>query len=199
MGRSGKNSEQTYFVHETACVDAGAKIGKHTKIWHFCHVMSGATIGRECKIGQNVVVHPTGMIGDYVKIQNNVSIYDAVVLEDYVFCGPSCVFTNIINPRSEINRNSPEFFKKTLVKRGATIGANATIVCGVTIGQYAFVGAGAVVTKDIPDYGLVYGNPARLSGFMCECGGKIHCKGRRGTCCDCSKTYTKNGQRVEKI
>ena len=162
---STKKSKK-YFVHASSYVDKKAKVGKGTKIWHFCHIMGGAAIGENCKIGQNVVVHPTAIIGNGVKIQNNVSIYDGVILEDFVFCGPSCVFTNIINPRSEINRNSPEFFKKTLVKRGATIGANATILCGITIGRYAFIGAGSVVTKDVKDHELVYGNPAKHHGWI---------------------------------
>ena len=165
-------TKKNYFVHKSSYVDNGAKIGKGTAIWHFCHVMAQAIIGEDCKIGQNVVVHPTAKIGNGVKIQNNVSIYDAVTLEDNVFCGPSCVFTNIINPRSEINRNSEKFFKKTLVKKGATIGANATILCGVTIGKYAFIGAGSVVTKNVGDYELVYGNPAKRHGWMDERGEK---------------------------
>jgi UDP-2-acetamido-3-amino-2,3-dideoxy-glucuronate N-acetyltransferase len=158
----------SYFAHESAYVDEGCRIGDETKIWHFSHIMTGATIGARCTIGQNVVVSPEVVIGDSVKIQNNVSIYTGVILEDDVFCGPSMVFTNVVNPRSHVVRKHE--FKRTLVKRGATLGANCTIVCGHTIGCYAFVGAGAVVTMDVPDYALVVGNPGRVSGWVCTCG-----------------------------
>lgn len=191
--------KRNYFLHKSSYVDRGASIGKDTKIWYFTHIMKGAKIGKGCNIGQNVVVHPTAVVGDYVKIQNNVSIYDAVTLEDYVFCGPSCVFTNITNPRSAINRNSSEYFKDTLVKKGATIGANATIVCGTTIGRYAFIGAGAVVTKDIPDYALVYGNPARIKGWSCECGEKLVFQKSRAKCVACEKMYTKKSQKISLV
>ncbi|MBP6343865.1 MAG: N-acetyltransferase, partial [Candidatus Omnitrophica bacterium] len=137
------------YIHSSSAVDDGAKIGEGTKIWHFCHIFKGAQIGRDCKIGQNVVVHGSVVVGNNVKIQNNVSVYDGVELEDDVFCGPSCVFTNIFNPRSAVNRSDPKFYRLTKVKKGATIGANSTILCGVTIGRYAFIGAGAVVTKDV--------------------------------------------------
>jgi len=163
--------EEKYFVHESSYIDDGCEIGEGTKIWHFCHVMAGAKIGRGCNLGQNVVISPSVTIGNNVKIQNNVSVYTGVVLEDDVFCGPSMVFTNVINPRSHVPRKNE--YKTTLVKRGASIGANATILCGVTIGSYAFIGAGAVVTKDVPQYGLVAGNPARLKGWMCWCGIKL--------------------------
>ena len=153
-----------YFVHPTAVVDDGAIIGKGSKIWHFCHIMKGAKIGERCILGQNVNVDRGATIGNQVKVQNNVSIYTQVEIEDDVFLGPSCVLTNITNPRAQVNRHS--LYEKTLIRRGATIGANATIVCGITIGRYAFVGAGAVVTKDVPDYGLVVGNPARRTGWM---------------------------------
>ncbi len=179
------------YVHPSSFVDEGTQIGSGTKIWHFCHIFKGAQIGQNCKIGQNVVVHPTAIIGSNVKIQNNVSIYDGVILEDDVFCGPSCVFTNIINPRSAIPRNSAEFYQKTLVRKGASIGANATIICGVTIGRYAFIGAGAVVTKDVGDYELVYGNPARRHGWMCECGNKLTFIRHKSQCKVCSKKYIK--------
>lgn len=153
------------FVHETAIVDAGAQIGAGTKIWHFCHVMAGAKVGRDCTLGQNVYVAGRVCIGNHVKIQNNVSLYDGVELEDEVFCGPSCVFTNIKNPRSEISRR--DAFEKTLVRRGASIGANATIVCGSTIGRYAFIGAGAVLASGtVPDYALMVGVPARQRGWV---------------------------------
>ncbi len=151
-----------YFVHESSFVDEGAEVGAGTKIWHFSHVMGGAIIGERCTIGQNVNVGARARIGNNVKIQNNVSVYDDVIIEDDVFCGPSCVFTNVINPRAFVERKSE--YKKTLIKKGASIGANATIVCGVTLGEYSMVGAGAVVTSDVPDYALVYGVPARVMG-----------------------------------
>ena len=187
-----------FFVHPSSCVDPGVHIGRGTKIWCFCHILGGARIGENCKIGQNVVIHAGARLGDQVKIQNNVSIYDGVTLEDHVFCGPSCVFTNIINPRSEIPRNSDEFYKKTLVKAGATIGANATILCGIEIGRYAFIGAGAVVTQNIPDYALVYGNPARIKGWMCECGEKINLVRNQGRCWLCQKNYQKFSDGVKR-
>ena len=159
------------FIHESSYVDDGCEIGAGTKIWHFSHVMTGARIGRGCNIGQNVVVSPGVVIGDNVKIQNNVSIYTGVTLEADVFCGPSMVFTNVVNPRSHVSRKDE--YRETLVKRGASLGANSTIVCGHTIGAYAFIGAGAVVTKDVPDYALIVGNPGRVAGWMCQCGVKL--------------------------
>jgi len=153
-----------YFIHESSYVDRGAVIGSGTKIWHFCHIMPGAKIGERCNIGQNVFVGANVIIGDGVKIQNNVSVYTGVILEDEVFLGPSMVFTNVSNPRSHIERKDE--YKTTLVQRGATIGANATILCGLTLGQYAFVGAGSVVTRAVPAYALVYGNPARIRGWV---------------------------------
>lgn len=161
-----------YFAHETAVIDEGCIIGKGTKIWHFSHIMSGCIIGENCNIGQNVVVSPQVVLGNNVKVQNNVSIYTGVTCEDDVFLGPSMVFTNVINPRSAINRRGQ--YIKTHVRRGATIGANATIVCGHTIGAYAFVGAGAVVTKDVKPYALVVGNPARQVGWMSEYGHRLY-------------------------
>ena len=163
--------ETVYFAHETAIIDPDCSIGEGTKIWHFSHIMSDCIIGNQCSIGQNVVISPEVRIGNRVKIQNNVSVYTGVICEDDVFLGPSSVFTNVINPRSAIIRKNE--YKPTLVQKGATIGANATIVCGITIGRYAFVGAGAVVTKDIPDYALVVGNPSRQTGWMSEYGYKL--------------------------
>lgn len=152
----------SYFKHESSYVDEGAEVGEGTKIWHFCHVMSGAKIGKNCSLGQNVNVGGKAVIGDGVKIQNNVSVYDDVVIEDDVFCGPSCVFTNVINPRAFVERKHE--YKQTVIKKGVSIGANATIVCGVSVGEYALIGAGSVVTKDVPAYALVYGSPARVRG-----------------------------------
>ncbi|MFP4322029.1 MAG: acyltransferase [Anaerolineales bacterium] len=160
-----------YFVHDTALVDAPSQIGAGTKIWHFCHIMPGAQIGPECSLGQNVFVGAGVQIGRGVKIQNNVSIYAGVTLEDYVFCGPSCVFTNVINPRSEINRKAE--YAPTLIRRGATLGANCTIVCGITVGRYAFIGAGAVVRADVPDYALMVGVPAVQKGWMSRHGARL--------------------------
>jgi UDP-2-acetamido-3-amino-2,3-dideoxy-glucuronate N-acetyltransferase len=177
----------TYFVHESAFVDEGAEIGERTKIWHFCHVMPGAVIGDDCSLGQNVVVMPGTWMGNNVKIQNNVSIYEGVILEDDVFCGPSCVFTNVTNPRSHVSRRSE--YVTTLVKRGSSIGANATIVCGVTLGEFAFIGAGAVVTSDVPPYGLMVGVPARRVGWMCQCGERLHLDDGAATCEQCGAAY----------
>jgi len=161
----------SFFSHETAVIDADCSIGKGTKIWHFSHIMSNCYIGEHCSIGQNVVISPEVRIGNNVKIQNNVSVYTGVICEDDVFLGPSAVFTNVINPRSAIARKNE--YKPTLVQKGATIGANATIVCGVIIGRFAFIGAGSVVTKNISDYALVVGNPARQTGWMSEFGYKL--------------------------
>ncbi len=163
--------QNDYFVHQSSYVDDPCSIGAGTKIWHFSHVMSNCQIGERCNIGQNVVISPDVVIGNNVKLQNNVSVYTGCILEDDVFCGPSMVFTNVINPRSHVIRKDE--YRRTLVRRGASLGANSTIVCGITIGRYAFVGAGAVVTRDIPDFALVVGNPARLRGWMCACGVKL--------------------------
>ena len=164
-------ADKDYFAHETAIIDEGCKIGKGTKIWHFSHIMSNCVIGENCNFGQNVVVSPEVVLGNNVKVQNNVSIYTGVVCEDDVFLGPSCVFTNVTNPRSGVNRRGQ--YSKTTVKRGASIGANATIVCGHDIGEFAFIGAGAVVTKDIPAYALVVGNPSKQIGWMSEFGHRL--------------------------
>lgn len=182
-----------YFCHESSYVDDGAEVGDGTKIWHFTHVMSGARIGKNCIFGQNVFVGRGAVLGDGVKVQNNVSLYDEVVLEDEVFCGPSCVFTNVINPRSFVERKSE--YMRTTVKRGASIGANATIVCGATLGEYSFVGAGAVVTKDIQPYALVYGTPARRHGWMCECGVRLP---ESMACEACGRTYEEHNGELTK-
>src|SRR3712207_6707675 len=183
-----------YFVHESSYIDDGVQIGPDTRIWHFCHVMSGSRIGRGCRIGQNVVIGPRAHVGDNVKIQNNVSVYTGVTLEDDVFCGPSMVFTNVVNPRSHVPRRDE--YRSTLVRRGATLGANCTVVCGYTIGRYAFIGAGAVVTKDVPDYALLVGNPARRIGAVCACGVRLRMlEGRIRTvaCGECGQTYMVDG------
>lgn len=182
-----KNSEGNYFVHESSYVAEGAKIGSGTKIWHFTHIMEGAIIGENCSIGQNVSIGSKAVIGNNVKIQNNVSIYDEVILEDGVFCGPSCVFTNVINPRAFISRKDE--FKKTLVRKGATIGANATIICGNELGEYCFIGAGAVITKDVKPYALVIGNPGEQVGWVCKCGTKLKFKDKENMECICGKKY----------
>ncbi len=184
-------SDKPYFVHESSYVDEPCEIGAGTKIWHFSHVMKNSVIGKNCNIGQNVVVSPDVKIGEGCKVQNNVSLYTGVILEDVVFCGPSMVFTNVVNPRSEVVRKDE--YKRTLVRRGASIGANATIVCGITIGQYAFIGAGAVVTKDVPDFALMVGNPARRSGWMCRCGIKLKAEGGQVKCGACGTKYAFHG------
>ncbi len=175
------------FVHESAYVDEGARIGSGTKVWHFSHVMSGAEIGERCVLGQNVFVAGGVRIGNNVKIQNNVSVYEGVELEDDVFCGPSIVFTNVKNPRSAFPRRGQ--YTKTQVRRGATIGANATVVTGVTLGAWCFVAAGAVVTKDVPAYAMVAGVPAKIVGWACECGERLDFKEGRAVCGACGKTY----------
>jgi len=204
--------EMNFFVHETSILEEpfeigegtkiwhfshimpGFEIGEGTKIWHFSHIMPGVTIGENCVIGQNVFIGKGVSIGNNVKLENNVSVFEGVILEDDVFCGPSCVFTNVINPRSHVSRKHE--FKPTLVKQGASIGASATIVCGNTIGRYALIGAGAVVTKIVPDYALVYGNPARIKGWVCECGVRLEFgEGGEAQCTGCRKSYQRKGER----
>jgi len=186
--------KKDYFVHESSYVDEGAKIGTGTKIWHFSHIMGGAVIGAGCSLGQNVNVGGKAVIGDGVKIQNNVSVYDSVIIEDDVFCGPSCVFTNVFNPRAFVERKQE--YKMTRVKKGASIGANATVVCGVTLGSYSFIGAGSVVTRDVPDYALMYGTPARQHGWVCSCGVKL---GPDLRCSECGSVYRETESGLEKI
>lgn len=181
--------QKDYFVHESSYIEENCKIGDRTKIWHFCHIMSNSVIGKNCNIGHNVVISPNVVIGSNVKIQNNVSVYKGVICEDDVFLGPSCVFTNVINPRSFIDRKND--FKATILKQGATIGANATIVCGHTIGKYALVGAGSVITNDVPDYTIVYGVPARIQGYICKCGEKLIFESNTAVCKECGEKYKK--------
>jgi len=193
-----------FFVHESSHVDEGVSIAAGTKIWHFCHIQSGARIGGNCSLGQNVYVASGVKIGDRVKIQNNVSLYEGVELEDYVFCGPSMVFTNIINPRCEFPQRGSEHYLRTLVRRGASLGANSTIVCGHTIGRHAFVGAGALVNRDVPDFGLVVGVPAKLIGWMCRCGTRLALSAsvdssEETACVKCGRHYRKEGRCVSQV
>jgi UDP-2-acetamido-3-amino-2,3-dideoxy-glucuronate N-acetyltransferase len=183
-----------YFAHPTAVIDAPCRIGAGTRIWHFSHVMRDSEIGEGCNIGQNVVISPGCRVGHRVKIQNNVSVYTGVTIEDDVFLGPSMVFTNVINPRAYIERKSE--YRPTLVGRGCSIGANATVVCGVRLGRYAFVGAGAVVTRDVPDHGLVVGNPARLTGWVCWCGERLPggASAERCACAACGRRYARGAE-----
>jgi UDP-2-acetamido-3-amino-2,3-dideoxy-glucuronate N-acetyltransferase len=201
-GKGGTNKpvpespKRPYFAHETAVIDEPCEIGAGTKIWHFTHIMKNSRIGKRCNLGQNVVVSPDVVLGDNVKVQNNVSIYTGVIIEDDVFCGPSMVFTNVINPRSHVVRRDE--YMRTLVKQGASLGANCTIVCGVTIGRFAFIGAGAVIVKDVPDFGLVVGNPGRIIGWMCMCGNRIDfAQGDgAGSCRVCKQGYVKTSLEV---
>lgn len=191
-------TDKKYFAHETAVIDEGCKVGDGTKIWHFSHIMPGCTIGQHCNIGQNVVISPEVILGNNVKVQNNVSIYTGVTCEDDVFLGPSMVFTNVTNPRSAVNRRGQ--YAKTTVKRGASIGANATIVCGHDIGEFAFIGAGAVVTKHVPAYALVLGNPAKQTGWMSEYGHKLNFnKQGEATCPESGEGYILTEGKVVKI
>jgi UDP-2-acetamido-3-amino-2,3-dideoxy-glucuronate N-acetyltransferase len=180
-----------FYVHGSSCIEKEVKIGEGTRIWHFCHVREGARIGRNCTIGQNVYIGRKVMIGSGVKLQNNVSVYVGVTLEDNVFCGPSVVFTNVLYPRAAYPKDPSTGYVSTLVKEGATLGANATILCGVSIGRHAFIGAGSVVTRDVPDYALVYGTPAKRKGWVCECGAKLDIELGRVVCGRCGKRYTK--------
>ena len=186
--------KKNYFVHESSYIDDDVEIGEGTKIWHFSHVQSGSVIGKNCSLGQNVNVGNNVRIGNNVKIQNNVSVYEGVELEDYVFCGLSMVFTNILDPRCKYPQRGKEFYKKTLVLEGASIGANATVVCGNTIGRHAFIGAGAVVTKDVPDFALMVGVPAKQRGWVCECGEKLDVTNKKVICIRCQKEYEVEGQ-----
>ncbi len=190
-------AKRPYFAHESAFIDDGAEIGEGTTIWHVSHILKGSRVGRNCRIGQNVVIGPNVTIGDGVKIQNNVSVYEGVTLEDAVFCGPSMVFTNVINPRSEIRRMDE--LQSTLVRHGATLGANCTVLCGTTIGRYAFVGAGAVVTRDVPDHALVIGNPGRITGWMCVCGVEVKERGGAADCPACRRQYRLRGGRLDPL
>lgn len=190
-------SEQDYYAHETAVIDEGATIGRQTKIWHFCHIMPRAVLGERCNLGQNVFVANEVKLGNNVKVQNNVSIYQGVICEDDTFLGPSMVFTNVTNPRSHVNRR--DAYKVTLVKQGASIGANATVVCGVTLGRYAFVGAGSVVTKDVPDYALVYGVPAVQRGWICNCGEILPPLESDKVTCVCGRCYRLSGATLREV
>ncbi|TAL11927.1 MAG: N-acetyltransferase [Nitrospirae bacterium] len=189
------DGDRGFWAHETACIDDPGTIGEGTRIWHFSHIAKGATVGPRCSIGQNVYIAPGGVVGAGVKIQNNVSVYDGITLEDSVFCGPSVVFTNVFNPRSHISRKHE--YRPTLVRHGTTIGANATLLCGITIGRFAFIGAGAVVTRDVPDFALITGNPGRHQGWMCRCGVKLKAPVRAGRkrvrCQTCGTEYRGHG------
>lgn len=189
--------DKTAFIHESSYVDEGATIGAQSKIWHFCHIMPGAVIGARCSLGQNVVVMNSVTIGDNCKIQNNVSLYEGVTLEDDVFCGPSMVFTNVMNPRSHVSRKNE--YRKTLVKRGASIGANAAIVCGSTLGEYSFIGAGAVVIRDVPAFALMAGVPAKRIGWMCQCGERLPDATGEVLCAACGSRYSVSANAVRMV
>jgi len=192
----GPEEKKNYYVHESSIIDPGVEIGEGTKVWHFSHIIKNTKIGNNCTIGQNVMIGPNVTIGNNIKIQNNVSVYEGVILEDDVFCGPSMVFTNVLNPRSHWPRKDE--YKKTLVQKGASLGANSTVLCGITIGKYAFVGAGALANRDIPDYALVFGVPAKIQGWMCYCGIKLNLSNspsskERTKCSNCGRSYKKKG------
>jgi len=195
--KSKNKKNPGFFVHDSAVIDEGVNIGAGTQVWHFSHILKGSRIGDDCRIGQNVVIGPDVKVGNNVKIQNNVSVYKGVTLEDDVFCGPSCVFTNVFNPRSAIPRMKDAM--QTGVGKGATIGANATIVCGNDIGKYAFIGAGAVITASVPDYALVYGNPARFHGWICECAQKIEFRDNHAICPSCKAKYLLKDDKVKRV
>ena len=191
--------KKKYFIHESSYIEDNCIIGENTKVWHFCHIMGDVKIGKSCLFGQNVFIGQNVIIGNNVKVQNNVSIYSKVVLQDNVFCGPSMVFTNDMNPRSAFKKQSSDEWLSTLVKEGASIGANATILCGITIGKSAFIGAGAVVTKSVPDYALYYGNPAKVKGWICDCGIKLNFEHNLAICEKCNSHYKLNDKKVVKI
>lgn len=197
MTRFDPSKHPGVHVHESAYIDEPCEIGEGTRIWHFTHIMPNCRIGRKCNIGQNVVISPEVVLGDNVKVQNNVSLYTGVILEDDVFCGPSMVFTNVINPRSEIIRRNE--YRRTLVRKGASLGANCTIVCGIEIGRYAFVAAGAVVARDVPDYALMIGVPARQRGWVCRCGQTLPKDDSRPTCSACGNQYEVIGATLRPI
>lgn len=190
--------EKNYFVHESSYVDDDVEIGEGTKIWHFCHIQKGARIGARCSLGQNVNVSNNVHIGDGCKLQNNVSLYEGVELENDVFCGPSCVFTNDLTPRAKYPKGH-ENYKKTLIREGASIGANATIVCGHTVGRWAMIGAGAVVASNVPEYTLMLGVPAKPAGYVCKCGARMSFVSGKAACTTCGRNYQKNEEEIEEI
>lgn len=190
-------SEQAYQAHPLSIVDTGCEIGSGTRIWAGTHVMRGARIGEGCNIGENCFIEGGVVVGNAVTVKNNVALYDGAVVEDDVFLGPSCVFTNVINPRAFVSRKHA--FRKTIVQKGASIGANATLICGHTVGRYAFVGAGAVVSRDVPDYALVYGTPAKIHGWVCKCGCKLAFRDNMAVCAECGSTYRSNRDSVEEF
>lgn len=190
--------EKNYFVHESSYVDDGCEIGEGTKVWHFCHIQSGARIGKGCSLGQNVNVSNNVIVGDGCKLQNNVSLYEGVELEDNVFCGPSCVFTNDLTPRAKYPKGRANY-KRTLIKEGASIGANATIVCGHTVGRCALIGAGAVVACNVPDFALMLGVPARLAGHVCRCGERLNFENGKALCLACRRNYKIDNDEVQEI
>ena len=194
-----QTGEKEYFVHPSSYVDENVTIGKGTKVWHFCHLQSGCRIGENCSLGQNVNISNNVVIGNGCKLQNNVSLYEGVILENHVFCGPSCVFTNDLTPRAKYPKGSAGY-KRTLVKEGASIGANATIVCGHTVGRWALIGAGAVVASNVPDHALMLGVPAKLAGYVCECGARISFENGRAVCADCGRVYEQSAEsHIEEI
>ena len=188
-------SDIDFFVHESSYIDKNVEVGKDTKIWHFSHIQTGAIVGENCSIGQNVNIGNNVKIGNYVKIQNNVSVYEGVEIEDYVFCGPSMVFTNVMRPRSEFPQRGSEYYSKTLIKKSASIGANSTVICGNTIGKYAFIGAGTVVNQDIPDYALVVGNPGKIIGWVNKRGNRLNFDNKGDSIC--GKFHINNGVLIE--